>query len=140
MSTKLLTSELVLRRVFDPTTESLKTTMGTTETEIELSADDGDSIIAVPVNNLSSTAGEEISCVGMKTAELYVEAEATADSAKIEVSPVDTGNVWMEVASSTVAADPTLLKSSGPKAICARRIRITVVSGAPVAHLVVQGV
>lgn len=140
MATNSLTGELVLRRVYDPATESLKTTgPAETQTEISISSADGDSITTVPNAALVSTT-TEISAVGMKTAELYVEAEAVADSAKIQISPVDSGNVWMDVATSTVAADPADLKSSGPKAICARRIRIAIVSGTPVCHLVVQAV
>lgn len=140
MATNNLTGELVLRRVYDPATESLKTSPAAeTETQIALSADEGDSIITVPSSSVISDT-TETACIGIKTVELYVESEATADSAKIQISPVDAGNVWMDVATSTVAADPVALKSSGPKSICARRIRIVIVSGTPVYHLVTQAV
>lgn len=141
MSTDKLTAELVLRRSYDPTTQSLKTMPGSpTATQIEISADDGDSILTVPSTALITSMGVEVSAMGMKTVELYVAPEATADSAKIEISPADSGNVWMEVATSTVAADPADVKSSGPKSICARRIRVTAVSGSPVIYLVMQAV
>lgn len=140
MSTNKLTGELVLRRVYDETTGTLMTTSAPTEMEIELDAADGDNVRNIPDNNVVSTLATEVPCISMKTIELYVEPNATADSAKIEISPVDSGDVWMEVASSTVAADPSVVKSSGPKSVCARRIRITAVSGSPVVHLVMQAV
>ncbi len=140
MATEKLTAELVMRRVYDPDTESLKTVPASpTSTEIEISAADGDSMISHPNTAVESTT-TEISAVGMKTAELYIEPNASPDDAKIQVSPVDSGDVWMDVSTSTVVADPSLVKSSGPKAICARRVRVAIISGTPVFHLVVQAV
>ena len=140
MATEKLTGELILRRVFDPTTQALLTTpAATSEMAIEIDAADGDNILIKPDNALIEDLNE-YSCIGMKGVELYVEPNVSPLSAKIEVSPVDVGDVWMEVASSTVAADASVVKSSGTKTICARRIRVTNVSGTPVVYLVMQAV
>lgn len=139
MAGEKLTGELIMRRVYDPDTGSLKTTTGATETQIELSADDGDSVITYPNNVVISDIGVDTSCVGMRSAQLYIEAGA-ASEAKIQVSPVDSGNIWMDLTGTSLSNDPTNLKSSAIQTICARRIRVVVVSGTPVTHLVMQAV
>lgn len=135
-----LTGELIMRRVFDPVTQALKMApAAATETEIEISADDGDSVITYPNNAVIEAINDEISCVGMRSAQLYIAAGA-ASQAKLQVSPVDTGDVWVDLTGSTLANDPADLKAGTIQTICSRRIRAVVVSGTPTVYVVIQAV
>lgn len=139
MSTHNLTSELVLREAYDPTAGALKTIPSSaTSFAIELDSADGDNVTAKPDVSLISDVTAS-SCVGMKSAAIYTEAGAAA-GVKLQVSPVDSGNIWMDVPSSTIATSLTLVVSSGVLSICARRIQVVVTSGTPVYHLVMQSV
>lgn len=140
MSTTKLTGELILRQVYDPASESLKMSQATaTEMSIELNAADGDNVLTKPDNALIEVADVAYPCIGMRSAQLYIEAGAAA-TAKIQVSPVDSGNLWIDVASSSVANDVTELKATTVTTICARRIRVTTVAGIPSVKLVIQAV
>lgn len=135
MSGDLLNGDLVLRRSYSSTDQAIKTVpAGNTSFQIELSAADGDNVTTIPQALLISDA-TETACIGIKSVELYVEPGAAA-SVKMQISPVDSGDVWMDVTTSTVNSDPTNLVSGGNKTICARRIRASVVSGTPVYHIV----
>lgn len=129
------TGELVLRKVWDENTQSLKVTIGSSEFAVALSAEENDSIITYP--NATSVSGEtELSAVGMKSACLYV--EPGSGNAKLQVSPVDSGDLWMDLADSQVTAGGTLV-STEVLTLCARRIKV-VLTGSPVVHLIVQAV
>lgn len=139
MADNYLNSDLVLRAAWDPVNEGLKIIPATnTEFAIELSSLDGDSVLSVPnFSTVSTTTATDSK--GMKSAVLYVEPGAAA-SVKLQVSPVDSASVWMDVPTSTVASDLTNVTASAVLSICARRVRVVVVSGSPVYHLVMQGV
>lgn len=140
MSTTKLTGELILRQVYDPASESLKMSQAVaTEMAIELNAADGDNVLTKPDNALIVAVDTPTSCVGMRSAQLYIEAGAAA-GAKMQVSPVDSGDVWMDVTSGSIVNDTVDLKATTVATICARRIRATAVTGTPVIKLVIQAV
>lgn len=134
-----ITGEHVLRKSFSEADQAIKTVPSSaTAYSIELSHADGDSVETHPQGILTSTVTEQ-SAVGIKSVSLYLE-PGVAASAKLQVSPVDSGNVWVDVPTSTVSNDPTNVVMSTVLTVCARRIRVAVVSGTPVAHLVGQAV
>lgn len=93
------------RKVYDDQIEANRVTVVGTEMAIELSADDGDSVTAIP---MSASLAEGIhSVAGMKTLCLY-------GSASLLVSPSDDGEDFY-------ALSATQLQ---PLAICARRLKI----------------
>lgn len=139
MANHTLTGELAIREAFDLATGALKTIPSAdTSFSIELDAADGDSVTSKPDVTLVNDA-TETNARGMKSANLYIEAGVAA-TAKIQVSPTDSGNVWMDLPSGSVANDLTDLKATGSLSICARRIRIATVVGTPTFHLVMQSV
>lgn len=125
----------VIKNSFDESTDSLKVLLTPTTFGIELDAADGDNVTAKPDLILVSNTTETV-CTGIKSVVLYVESQAGTHTAKIQISPVDSGNVWMDLASSTVSADPSNLVSSSVLSIVARRIRVAVTVGTPIYHLV----
>lgn len=134
-----LTAELLLREAFDVTTGALKTIpSSSTSFSIELDAADGDNITAKSDVALVTTTAVT-SCVGMKSVALYVEPGAAA-TVKLQVSSLDSGSVFMDVPSGSIANDPTDLKATSVLSICARRIKVVVVSGSPTFQLVMQNV
>lgn len=134
-----INGELVLRKVWSEDDQALRTVPSSnTSFSIELSHSDGDTVETHPQSLLVSDT-TETACLGIKSITLYLEA-ATGASAKVQVSPKDSGDVWMDVASSTVTSSPSAVTASSLLTICARRIRVVTVSGSPVAHLVGQAV
>lgn len=125
----------VIKNSFDESTDSLKVLLTPTSFGIELDAADGDNVTAKPDLILVNDTTETV-CTGIKSVVLYVESQAGTHTAKVQISPIDSGNVWMDLASSTVSADPSNLVSSSVLSIVARRIRIVVTAGTPVYHLV----
>jgi len=104
----LLTGEHVLRRSWSENDEALKIIpAANTEFAIELSADDGDSVLMV-ANSSTIEDTEEHSCVGMTTVCLY-------GSGTVSVSPVDNGDDWHVLTVTPLT----------PIKICARRIKIS---------------
>lgn len=139
MPTTDLNGELILRAVYDPVTGGLLTTPSSaTSFSIELDAADGDNVLTKADNSATATT-TAVSAVGMKTVNLFVNPGA-ATTVKIQVSGEDTGSNFMDLPSGSVANDPTLVKSTGPIEICARRAKVVVVSGALTYSLVLQGV
>ena len=134
-----LTGELILRECFSLADGALKTVpAAATSFSIELDAADGDNVTSKPdVALISSTTAS--SALGMKSACLYIEAGAAA-TVKLQVSPNDSGTVFMDVPSGSIASDPTDLKATTVLSVCARQVRVVVVSGSPVYHLVMQSV
>ena len=134
-----LTGELAIREAFDVTTGALKTVpSGSTSFQIELSHTDGDTIETHPSSFVAIDAAA-VNCFGIKSINLYMMPGAAA-SAKVQVSPADSGDIWIDVPTSTVANDPTNVTMSGVLSICARRLRVVTVSGTPSFYCVLQGV
>ena len=133
MANHNLTSELVLREAYDINNGALKTVPSSaTSFAIELDAADGDNVTAKPdVGLVSNTTA--VSCIGMKTVNLYV---SGTGAAKVQVSGTDSGATFIDLPSSTVTAGAM----SGPLSICARRIQIVFTSGTPTVNLVMQSV
>ena len=93
------------RKVYDEQIEANRVTVVGTEMGIELSAQDGDSILAIP---MSQSLAEGIhSIAGMKTLCKYGECS-------LKVSPLDEGDLWLDLSAAELE----------PKAICARRLKI----------------
>jgi hypothetical protein len=133
-----ITGELALRKSFNQN-DAMRVEMVGTQLAVSLVADE-DSITTVPNSQVISDASE-VSAIGIKSACLYVESDGAGTAqAKLQVSPVDSGDLWMDVATSTVTASATDLTSSAVFTICARRIRVVSVAGTPVTHLVIQAV
>lgn len=134
-----ITGEWVLRKIWSETDQAIKTVPATaTSYAIELSQADGDSVQTYPNSTLVSDATETVA-VGIKSVSLYLEPGAAA-SAKIQVSPTDSGDVWVDVPTSTTNSNLTLVVASAIFTVCARRMRVVTVSGTPVYHLVGQAV
>lgn len=134
-----ITAELVLRKSWSEPDQAIKTVPATaTSYAIELSQADGDSVQTYP-NSMTVADTSVASAAGIRSVALYIEPGAAA-SAKLQVSPVDSGNIWMDVPTSTVSSDLVNLVMSSVLTICARRIRVVTVSGTPVTHLVGQAV
>ena len=130
-----LTGELIMREVYSEADGALKTVPSSaTSFAIELDSADGDNVTAKPDVAIISTT-TITSCVGMKSVCVVVEAGSAA-SVKLQVSPMDSGSVFMDVPSSTTAQGAM----SSVLSICARRIQVVVVSGSPVYHVVMQSV
>lgn len=105
---RLINGEHVLRRSWSEKDDAIKIIpSANTEFSIELSAEDGDSVITIP-NTLIITDTEAHSCIGMSTACLFGEGT-------VSISPMDSGDEWHNL---TVA-------SLVPVKICARRIKIS---------------
>ena len=95
----------IARRVFDEESDSNRVKLVETEMAIELSAEDGDSVLAV---HTSLVLQEGIhSVAGMKTLCLY-------GSATLSVSPHDEGEEFYSISPA----------ETEPKTICARRLKI----------------
>jgi hypothetical protein len=139
MANHNLTGELALREAFDLTTGALKTIPSAATTfSIELDSADGDNVTAKPdIGLISDTT--ETNAIGMKSICLFIE-PGVAASVKAQVSPTDSGDVWMDVPSGLIANDLSLVSATSVLTICARRIRIIEVSGTPIYHLVMQSV
>jgi len=138
-SDHMLTSELVLREVYDPISNSLKTIpAGDTSFAVELDADDGDSVISraeslsVKASISNSDSGvilPETSSYGLKTITLYTKTTSIIVNPQVctlEVSPSDSDDVWI---SSNLTITPStsldVVVMSSPISILARRIRVT---------------
>jgi hypothetical protein len=112
MTTKLSPHQIA-QTVFDDASSSIKTTLQNLEIGIELSADDGDSVesrqptLSSKVSVISGTvSGTILISDSMKyfseiLVVTYVTENITATSLKavIEVSPSDTGNIWLPLVS-----------------------------------------
>lgn len=134
-----ITGEWVLRKSWSEPDQAIKTVpAAATSFAIELSHTDGDSIQIHP-NSIQVSDNTEQSAVGIKSVVLYLEPGAAAE-AKLQISPVDSGDVWMDVGSSSTPNHLVNLVASSVLTICARRIRVVTVSGTPVTHLVGQAV
>lgn len=129
-----VTGEHVLRKSFSEADQAIKTVpAAATSFAIELSHADGDSVTSVPYG-IYITDSSELSAVGIKQALLY--ADDTGD-AKIQVSPVDSGDVWFDVVDGDISAAGSPVMGTLVD-ICARRIRVSITSGTPTVYLVGQ--
>lgn len=139
-SDHMLTSELVLREVYDPVSKSLKTVpSGDTSFSVELDANDGDSVIcrteslSLKVSLSNSDSGiiaPETSSYGLKSVTLYIKTTTAIVGPQVctlEVSPSDSDDVWLP-SSLTVTPSTTLdvVVMATPINILARRIRVRI--------------
>lgn len=131
MSTKL-GWEQALKNSYDEASASLKTTMQNLEVAVELSADDGDSVIAVPktVNayaifstaQTSGTIAIPATNVAFCSAVSFVFKNDDGNvQFTIEISPSDTLDVWHQI--STHLASPNTTHHV-PTVFPCRRIRL----------------
>lgn len=119
----------IMNKVYDSATDTLKTTIENADIAIELSATDGDSVVAVTDQSSDSiTSGDVLTCSGKKKAAIYI--IGTAASVLIEVSANGTDYVTIN---STGATDAVVIKD-----ICATHIRVTA-TGATSIQVVLQG-
>lgn len=108
----------IARRTFDGDNDATRVVFAYDhETAIEVRAEDGDSVLSVPVSlTISDNAAHDATRI--KNVCLYSDGAAT-----LQISPSDSGNVWMTILSLT-AAVPGTMEKSAILPICARRIRI----------------
>jgi len=118
MSTNILDYTQVIKQVYDPTTESLKTTpSSSTSFAIELDATDGDSVaVQAQVTSATQTAvdntyaSEVIAATnisGYSTLDLYIKTATTITGPQaltVHISPVASGDVWI---ATTLTATPS---------------------------------
>jgi len=135
MSTKL-GWEQAIKNSFDENTNSLRTNISNLEVAVELSADDGDSVITVPkaINAYASLNGPQalgatiIPATGVSYCSQVSIMVNNADGATqiaIEVSPSDTLDVWHQI--STHLA-PTGTSHHEPTFFPCRRLRVRFVN------------
>lgn len=120
----------VLNRAFDRETDTLKTQLMNADIAIELSAEDGDSVIAKKEHTAQSiTSGDIIDVSGMSKAAVYLIGNTT--ELKIEASPLSSGDVFITIHAASTSNSVVI------KDICAERLKITSDTGD--LHLVLQG-
>lgn len=146
------------QRAFDETNDSIRVELGVNSgIDIQLDA----AVDSVAVQGVSSSTKASltssstgvvigpISCVGMKSFQLYTNTTATISGAQaltLQVSPSDTDDVWIAL---TLTATPsntsgTVVKGTTETDVVARRCRVNIAaaisSGTCDAYLVMQGV
>lgn len=104
----------ILGFVFDEEKQSLSTSMDA-EFAVELSHEDGDSVLSV-LPSLDLQGNQEKSCIGIKNVVLYV----MSGSAQVMVSPTEEGDVFFLLTEKKEAG------MSEIKHICAKRIKLIV--------------
>lgn len=97
------------------------------EVSIEINAEDGDSVLALPKSVILSG---ESDCKDLRSVCVY---HRGSGSLKLQVSPVDSGDVWATCAS--MAAGPEM--ACAKVDVIARRVRLMIDDGVE-AHLVGQ--
>lgn len=157
-SPSLLDSPQIIKRVFDASNDSVRVNLGDINgLSFNLSAT-GDTIGVQGVSTSTKVSLDNtstgvvlgpVSCVGMKSFQLYTNTTATlvgAQALTVQVSPSDTDNVWINTSltatESTVAA--TVIMGTENSAIVGRRVRVsiasTITSGTFDCYLVQQGI
>lgn len=145
MSTNLLDANQVIKQVYDPATESLKTTpSGATTFSVELDAADGDSVSSFAASlsdsatitpSSTGTVIAEQTCVGFNLAKLYAKSLAILSQQavfRLDVSPSDSEDIWFQTSTTlTASASANAVVASSDATIIARRIRV-VLTTAPV--------
>jgi hypothetical protein len=107
------------KRAFDCEHDSIRVIPATnSETEIEISAEDGDSVEAVA----RSRTGVEMACGDLRAVCLYASAPEPRQQSEVKllVSPDESGNDWYEIYRMTF---PTTVCSAVID-ICAKRLKI----------------
>jgi len=153
-----LDSNQMIKRVFDEANDAVRIVLGeSTGIAIELSADDGDSIITRPegistkASLTSASSGVIIaaaSCVGMKTFNLHSKTTSATVGPQVltvEFSPHDSDDVWI---ASSITVTPSAvngtLVSGTAASLIARRVRVStaaaITSGTIDAYLIAQAV
>ena len=102
-----------LKRVFDDANDAVRVVqVFDQEIQIELNAEDGDSVKALPESTMLSS-GLEMDAKRLKSLALYASGVCS-----VEVSPVDLDNEWYVLVSLGVAG------MSAVTPVCARRVRV----------------
>ena len=148
----------IFKRVYDTTNDSIRCNLGDVNgLSFNISAA-GDTIGTQGVssstkasltNASTGTVIGPVSCVGMKSFQLYTNTTATivgAQALTVQVSPSDTDNVWINTTltatESTTAG--TVVMGTENSAIVGRRVQVVIAgaitSGTFDAYLVMQGV
>lgn len=154
----LLDAPQIVKRTFDSTNDAVRVSLGDVNgLSFNLSAT-GDTIGTQGVststkasldNTATGTVLGPVSCVGMKSFQLYTNTTATltgAQSLTLQVSPSDTDNVWMAtsltVTESTTSG--TVVMGTANSGIVARRARVVIAAAISTGtfdlYLVMQGV
>jgi hypothetical protein len=114
----------VVKRSFDPEHDATRIIYAKDhEMAISISAEDKDSVESVP-RSLIVSDSSEVSAIRFKSMALYGKSPA-----RVEASPLDSGDVWVTVLSATDSPVTPVVH------LCARRVRL--VSSEP-AYLVLQ--
>lgn len=154
-----------LKRTVDSTADAIRTIPAeTTSFSIELDSADGDSVTTHPastsgtasVTNATLANAEIIAPIaadGMKTIDLYAKCTTAitsggTPSAKIQISPASSGDVWVDLPSGSLNLPTTLntvSKLALPLSLCALRMRVlfgadTITTGDATIYMVAQKV
>jgi hypothetical protein len=125
------------KRIIEESNDAIRTTLvgGSLELGVEIDAADGDSIQSLAGSANSdetidgATSGEVVAaqdCQRLRQAKLYVEttsAVTTPQDLDIQVSPVDSGDVWHTLESVTPSSSAGIVVSTDISLV-ARRIRV----------------
>jgi hypothetical protein len=136
MSITRLGWEQAIRNSFDEPSNSLRTTMQNLEIAVELSADDGDSVISRPqtVNAYNSVNGPQAAQAIIipatnvsfcKEVSIMVNNADGATQVSIEVSPSDTLDIWHQISTHNA---PNGTSHHEPTFFPCRRLRVRFVN------------
>lgn len=128
-----------IRSAYDDTSNTLRTSLPALTTEIELDATDGDSVISYTLNTQQQATGidnsatgtvlAEFDITGLKNFNLYTKTTTAIVGAQlltVEVSPTDSGDVWVDT-SLTITPSTTLnvvVAGTTETNVVARRARV----------------
>lgn len=120
-------------RTIDASNDALRTQLTNTELSMELSADDGDSVLSLAkltssnVNLNDGSSGiilSEQDCSQLRECQVYIKnntALVGSPTVLVEVSPLASGDVWLQLQS----VDPTNTLIADKKDLLASRIRLS---------------
>lgn len=120
----------IWRRVYDHVSQALKVKLKNTQINMELNHKDGDSVTAHPAKHLVSAIGvtdedvviippQDISSLSVCQIFLKVQEGSEQGAIEVQISPVDSGDVWFHLADMEVKSGKT-----GVLPFLARRMRI----------------
>lgn len=131
MSSKLSPHQIA-QSVYDQPSESIKTTIQNMEIAIELSADDGDSVISIPktvnvygeisgAQNIGTVIIPETNISFCNRVAIVLNNPDGPISVNFEISPSDTDDIWHSIGSHNA---PSGISHHEPNLFPCRRIRI----------------
>ena len=149
MATKLSPHQIA-QAAFDEASSSIKTSLQNVEISIELDHADGDSVTAYPVStqseitlaaaqNQDAIAIAPESIAGCRVISLFASNAGSSTTLAIDVSPSDTGDLWVEIGELVAATGNTYASPSLP---AARRARVrfkTVFAGDGIISIYLNG-